>query len=90
MEKSCKDYPDFIDKDTEAQKKWWVQGPEDDKFWDLNQSCILFTTPRALEGSQTMSLGVNTGRRLCLREPQSPATSPYNRVVYKAEGIALW
>lgn len=29
-EKSCKDYPDFIDKDTEAQKKWWVQGPEDD------------------------------------------------------------
>ena len=21
MEKSCKDYPDFIDKDTEAQKK---------------------------------------------------------------------
>lgn len=60
---------------------------EDDKLWDPNQSCILSWHAMCTgRGPHTMSFGVNTGRRLCLREPQSPATSPYNRVVYKAEG----
>lgn len=78
MEKSCKDYPDSVDKDTEARKKWLVQGLKDDKCWDPNQSYILFMTPCALEASQTVSFRVNTGKCLCLQETQSLSTSPYN------------